>query len=112
MRSLVAKLRREITRPFRGNRPTSTVTLAAFNPRSCTVEPNGLALLKSLVQRSAQYPGPIIEIGTLLGVTTTHMALAKQPWQKIVTVDNYSWNPWALPPDAQHALAGQVLHYL
>jgi hypothetical protein len=40
------------------------------------------------------------------------MALSKRPEQKIITVDNYCWNPWRLPPDAHHALARQVLLYL
>jgi len=112
VKSLVAKLHREITRPFRRRAAANLTALQSFDPHSCTVEPEGLALLKSLVQRCTQYPGPIVEIGTLLGVTTTHMALAKQPWQKIITVDNYSWNPWGLPPDAHHALSRQVLCYL
>jgi predicted O-methyltransferase YrrM len=86
--------------------------LCAFDSQSCTVEPDGLELLKKLVRESTQYDGPIIEIGTLLGITATHMALVKQSRQKIITVDNYCWNPWGLPADAHHALARQVLLYL
>jgi hypothetical protein len=113
------KLWRELVRPFRrlvNSLPNAASVLqsglAEFDPQSCTVEPEGLALLSQLVAESAQFPGPIVEIGTLIGITATHMALAKQPWQKIITVDNYCWNPWGLPPDAQYALAQQVLFYL
>jgi hypothetical protein len=89
-----------------------TGNLAQFDPQNCTVEPEGLKLLQNLVREAAQYPGPIIEIGTLLGITATHMALAKSPRQRIITVDNYCWNPWGLPPDAHHGLTQQMLLFL
>jgi Methyltransferase domain len=125
-RSLMSKLLREVSRPFRrrqrGQRGAQTMPksaeaipahdLAVFDPQRCTVEPEGLRLLVELVQESANFPGPIVEIGTLLGITATHMALAKQPGQKIITVDNYSWNPWQLPPNQHFALTQQVLYYL
>lgn len=83
-----------------------------FHPHDCTVEPEGAELIKTLVQQSQSYPGPIIEIGSLLGVTTTQMALAKAAGQRIIAVDNFCWNPWGLAPDVHHDLAKQVLHYL
>jgi predicted O-methyltransferase YrrM len=116
------KVLREALRPFRPRRQRQRASapihvpsrhvLADFNPQSCTVEPEGLDLLTELVRQSAQYDGPIVEIGTLLGITATHMALAKAARQKIITVDNYCWNPWNLPSDAHHALAHQTLYYL
>ncbi|HMO86784.1 MAG TPA: hypothetical protein PKC18_17885 [Lacipirellulaceae bacterium] len=96
-------------------KPYLTGTGAAvdgFHPQKATVEPEGIPLIQSLVRQSASYPGPIIEVGTLLGVTTTTMALAKAPEQKIITVDLYCWNPWGLVPDVHEALTAQVLHYL
>src|SRR5947208_355430 len=122
--SLGQKILREALRPFRrkaqnphaaAERPAETMrrhVLADFDPQLCTVEPEGLELLIDLVRQSSQFAGPIVEIGTLLGITATHMALAKDPRQKIITVDNYCWNPWNLPPDAHHALAHQTLYYL
>src|SRR5438132_516812 len=59
-----------------------------------------------------QWTGPIVEIGTLYGRTATHMALFKEPSQKIITVDCYVWNPLGLPPDSHYQLTAQVLHYL
>jgi hypothetical protein len=121
------KLWREFSRPFRrlASRDTVTrvepahtyltgtgVTIAGFHPQQATVEPEGIPLIQRLVRESRRYRGPIIEIGTLLGITTTNMALVKAPDQKIITVDVYCWNPWGLSPDVHEALASQVLHYL
>lgn len=120
------KVWREVARPFRSRKrfqrrqprpqpmpPTpESPKPFTFDPQDCTVEPEGLALLKNLVRKTSGHGGPIIEVGTLLGITATHMALVKQPSQKIITVDKYCWNPWGLPPDSHHALAQQALLYL
>ena len=45
--------------------------------------------------------GTVVEIGTLFGLTTIEMARHAQEGVRIVTVDNFSWNPFGLPP-AQH----------
>ncbi|TWT85885.1 hypothetical protein Pla123a_06920 [Posidoniimonas polymericola] len=108
------KIWRECVRPFRqisGGRSSSGGSIHDFHPQDCTVEPAGVELITELVRESSQHAGPIIEIGTLLGITATHMALAKTPEQKIITVDLFCWNPWGLPPDVQHDLAAQILHY-
>jgi hypothetical protein len=47
---------------------------------------------------------PIIEIGTLFGFSTIVMTLAKAPAQRLITVDNYSWNPLGLRPEAHYQL--------
>lgn len=110
--TLSQKIWREFKR-LRHKKPSRHANgLHAFDPRQCSVEPAGLELLRALVRESAAYAGPIVEVGTLLGVTATQMALVKQPEQKIITVDNYCWNPWNLPADQQHALAQLVLSYL
>jgi hypothetical protein len=121
------KVWREIARPFRraARRRTlpppisshsyltgSGAAVAGFHPQQATVEAEGIPLVERLVRQSHNYPGPIIEVGTLLGVTTTTLALAKAPHQKIITVDLYCWNPWGLAPGVHEAFASQVLHYL
>lgn len=83
-----------------------------FDPKIATIEPEAIPFIQRLVRESRQFPGPIIEIGTLLGVTTTHMALAKAPEQKIITVDLYCWNPWGVTPAIHEAHTAQMLHYL
>lgn len=94
--------------PVTGRAPT----LADFDPHTATMEPEAVPFLQRLVRESRRYSGPIIEIGTLLGVTTTHMALAKAPEQRIITVDLYCWNPWGLTPAIHEAHTEQMLHYL
>ncbi|MEM7474838.1 MAG: class I SAM-dependent methyltransferase [Planctomycetota bacterium] len=69
-------------------------------------------LLSELVQEVAKHSGPIVEIGTLVGRTTTEIAIADSERHQIITVDNYSWNPWRLTPDQHSASADQVLRYL
>lgn len=48
---------------------------------------------------------PIVEIGTLFGFSTLVMTLFKAPAQRLITVDNYSWNPLGLRPEAHYQLA-------
>jgi hypothetical protein len=86
--------------------------LSGFHPHQATVEAEGIPLIQRLVRESRNYAGPIVEIGTLLGITTTNMALAKAPRQKIITVDLYCWNPWGLAPDVHEVLTSQMLYYL
>ncbi len=86
--------------------------LPEFDPTLATLEPEAIPFLQRLVRDSRRFPGPIIEIGTLLGVTTTHMALAKAPEQRIITVDLYCWNPWGVSPAIHEAHARHALHYL
>jgi hypothetical protein len=69
-------------------------------------------LLKELVERCNALDGPIIEIGTLFGFTTSKMAVWKAPHKKILTVDNYSGNAWLVDPQMHRALTRQFLHYL
>ena len=52
----------------------------------------------------------MIEIGTLFGFSTLVIAMSKAPSQQLLTVDNYSWNPFGLSGEAHHLATGQVLH--
>jgi hypothetical protein len=69
-------------------------------------------LVREAVQKSNLIPGPIIEVGTLFGFTTTRMAVAAKPNKKIITVDNYCWNRWGLSPDVHRRLTRRFLAYL
>jgi hypothetical protein len=111
---------REASRPFRPRtwlkwRGIKTVRKDKginFPFFSGSVEPAGLEFLAELVRRSRNFPGPIIEIGTLFGRTATHIALHKAPEQKIITVDTYTWNGWGLSRESHFQLTSGVLHYL
>jgi len=70
------------------------------------------AFLRELVQEANAHPGPIIEIGTLFGRTTCKMALWKTPQKKIITIDNYCWNPLCLSPGWHYHMTELVLQYL
>ncbi|GAA5520555.1 class I SAM-dependent methyltransferase [Aliifodinibius salicampi] len=59
--------------------------------------------LSTLVQRTSE-EDPIIEIGTLFGFSTMVVTINKSKAQKLITVDNYSWNPHNISPVA-HKLA-------
>jgi predicted O-methyltransferase YrrM len=67
--------------------------------------------LRALVQRASSYEGPIIEIGTLFGVTAIDIALAKAPERPLIAVDNFSWNPFGLSRDEHFQLTRHVLRY-
>ena len=77
-----------------------------------TVLEHEYPLLRHLVEESNSRPGPIIEIGTLFGFTTSRIAVALAPGKRIITVDNYSWNPWHLSSEQHYAMTANVLHYL
>jgi predicted O-methyltransferase YrrM len=53
--------------------------------------------------------GPIIEIGTLFGRSTLTIAENKNKFQKLITVDNYSWNPIKLSPENHFAFTKFIL---
>ena len=46
---------------------------------------------------------PIVEIGTLFGHSTRVLAANKTPGQRLITVDNCSWNPLGRSPTSHQA---------
>jgi hypothetical protein len=92
--------------------PADASAVPEFDPLIATLEAEAIPFIQRLVRESRKHTGPIIEIGTLLGVTTTHLALAKAPEQRIITVDLYCWNPWGVTPAIHEAHTKQMLHYL
>ena len=112
VRQLSRRIHREPTAQAYAQQPVADYQQPEFDPKVATIEPEAIPFIQRLVRESRQFSGPIIEIGTLLGVTTTHMALAKAPEQKIITVDLYCWNPWGITPAIHEAHTTQMLHYL
>ena len=53
--------------------------------------------------------GPIVEIGTLFGWSTRIICLFKEDLRELISVDNFSWNPFNLPPDMHFQITKQVL---
>ena len=52
--------------------------------------------------------GTFVEFGTLFGFTAKAIAAAK-PKLKVVAVDNFSWNPFGLPPRLHEAFTRRIL---
>lgn len=52
--------------------------------------------------------GVFVEFGTLFGLTAKAVAAAK-PRLRVVAVDNFSWNPFGLPPDMHEAFTRRIL---
>lgn len=92
--------------------PTPNFYAMPVDVTEATLTQEERSLIRELVLESGAFPGPIIEVGTLLGATTMWMALAKKPEQRIMTVDNYCWNPWYLTPKMHEALTAHCLYSL
>lgn len=63
------------------------------------------------VQKSSVYDGPIVELGTMFGHTTLLLASRKERTRELVTVDNYSWNPFCLPADVHRTFTKRTLRH-
>jgi hypothetical protein len=104
---------RRLLARYRGAAPSVFRRLITpLDVRRSTLNETEHGLLRELVEQSAQHGGPIIEIGTLIGATTTRMALWKSAGQRIITVDSYRRNPWGLSPELHYALTAQVLFFV
>jgi hypothetical protein len=75
------------------------------------VQDSELPLLQELVEKANALPGPIIEIGTLFGFTTQRIARWKDPAKKLITVDNYCWNPFGFSQDDHFRFTSKILWY-
>lgn len=52
---------------------------------------------------------PIVEIGSLFGSTALAMASVKPPTQRLICVDNFSWNPYGWDPTFHEQLTRRRL---
>lgn len=105
-------LMRDIVRYRRSVRQFIQFRNRGRNAFAGSVVPEELPFLKELVELSAKYPGPILEIGTLYGFTTQHIAEYKKTDQELITVDNFSWNPIGLTADAHRDFCFRSIYYL
>lgn len=69
------------------------------------------ALIELFHRDCTDRKGPIIEFGTLFGVTTLLLASLKKDERKIITVDNFCWNPFGLKPEQHRAFTSKFLRY-
>lgn len=68
--------------------------------------------IHAAIDYSKHLDGPIVEIGTLFGHTTALIACLKGDNRTIVTLDNYSWNPFCLPAGDHRLFTRRTLRYL
>ena len=79
---------------------------------SGSVQPNELDFLQRLISRANTIDGPIVEIGTLFGFTTQHIANWKTIEKELITVDDFSWNPIGFDSETHRAFTNRILYYL
>lgn len=77
-----------------------------------SVQPGELAFLQELVALSNSIAGPIVEVGTLFGFTTQHIAAFKRHDKELITIDNFSWNPVGMSQSAHRDFCRRSLYYL
>jgi phospholipid N-methyltransferase len=77
-----------------------------------TVLPNELEFLQKLVSMANRLDGPILEIGTLFGFTTQHLANWKVLEKELITVDDFTWNPVGFDNKTHQAFTKRILYYL
>jgi len=61
------------------------------------------------ITRNLEDDGPIVEIGALFGRTALMMAANKKENQRLITVDDFSWNPCGFSPDQHRRITRSVL---
>ncbi len=90
----------------------STQLALLDNPSACTL--GGLTdeeerRVAELTRLADAHVGPIVEFGTLFGLTTRLIAAEAPAARKVITVDNFCWNPFGLPPAQQEGFSKRVL---
>ena len=67
------------------------------------------ARVVELVHTATEAAGPIIEFGTLFGLTTQLIAAEMADGHEVITVDNFCWNPFGLPPALHEDFTRRIL---
>ena len=68
--------------------------------------------IKQAVHYASFHKGPIVEIGALFGHTTNLLASLKQTSVPLIAVENFSWNPFHLPPNVHRRFTRRTLRYV
>lgn len=73
-------------------------------------EENALVALVSKAKTDQpEKTGVIVEFGTLFGLTTLLLVHHKATTQKMITIDNFSWNPFGLTPALHRDFTERIL---
>lgn len=66
--------------------------------------------MRALCDWATEKPGmTVVEVGTLFGLTARELA-RHIVGGRVVAVDNFSWNPFGLPPSVHEAFTRRILH--
>jgi len=82
-----------------------------LTPQQGLMSPGELKALHDLVL-SHTSEGLIIEIGTLFGTSALIIALAKKAGQKLICVDNFTWNQFQLRHDEHAEITRRIIKRL
>lgn len=72
------------------------------------IDEKGIA---AAVRLASKYSGPVVELGTLFGHTTVLLADLLAGEKKLITIDDFSWNPFCLPKDIHRQFTTRTLRY-
>ncbi len=72
-------------------------------------EERGLTMFVRTHASAFAKDGPIVEFGTLFGITTLLLAQVKPAGVKVITVDNFCWNPFGLPAALHRDFTQRIL---
>jgi len=67
--------------------------------------------IKLAVTYAGNFEGPIVEIGACFGHTTNLIASLKRIDVPLITVENFSWNPFFLPKDIHRQFLKRTIRY-
>lgn len=67
--------------------------------------------LRVAVEMASVIGGPLVEMGALFGHTTQFIATTKPAGQKLIAVENFTWNPFGLTPSEHRAFMNRSLRY-
>jgi predicted O-methyltransferase YrrM len=65
--------------------------------------------LRNLVVTSNVHDGPIIEFGSLFGLTTLLITNAKDDKKEVIALENFSWNPFGLSTESHRNWTSRCL---
>ena len=68
--------------------------------------------LSTIIENHSKDKGPIIEFGTLFGTTTLLIAGIKGADQRLLTLDNFSWNPFMMSSKDHERFTRRCLRYV
>lgn len=115
--SIISKIKRKIKiHEYRQqiNAMIDGVLLYRENPQNTSwgsISEEEEAGIRHAVMQASHYEGPIVEIGALFGHTTSLIASLKGKEVPLFAVENFTWNPFGLPPNEHRLFLRRSIRY-